>query len=546
MLIAAPLSLIALIPWLGVTLWLLSGSRQRVHVPFLPLWQGRVEGPRTRTRLHMPPAAIAFILAAILLAILAASRPQVRKPHNQVHGSFSFILDRGLTMSAHGTHDLRFREAADQALTVLHHRFADCQINFTTVPEGTVQTLSLDECDSLVRDLPPSAMDTRELLADAIRQTNGPVLVVSDEPLDATQDRAIEIPPPQGAQDVAIVRIAAREAPVAQIMISLRNQSSRTTAVLAVSDVQQRVRRQVDLPPAPAERNYVIDLPQIDPVILVQLETRDDVEVDKQAWLVREGSGTRVEPHFALPPELRRLVDVYVAARPPAPNAGRLCVVRSLADAPADAPAVIVPPVRRPLRASAFHVRDHFVTHNAGWQSAGVAIDVADDPPPQGWTPLVNAGGRTLVAARPTPPNQIWVGFDSPQWAATPDFVIFWTNVLDWAGGGAEFMAAHSLPEWDREWKPTATHPAEPWPGLYQRSDGTLRAFNAPDVPIPPLGDTRWREGIAALAATPGRIDLSPDLLIAALACLALAALAWASPRKPLATTADEKGDARL
>jgi hypothetical protein len=528
MLMSAPLWLVALIPWLGLAVWLLSGSRQRVKVPFLPLWQGRLESLRTRHRLHVPPASIALLLAAILFGILAASSPHVPRPHSQVHGSLSMIVDRGVTMSAHGAKELRFREAADQALAALNERFADCRLTLITVPDDSAQTVSLEQCASIVTELSPCALDTREALAAAIRQTSGPLLVISDQLLDEP-DRAIEIPPRTPIHDVAIAHLAARERP-AQVMVEIRNNSTQSTAMVAINSGRQGVRRTIDLPTAPTERNYFFDLPKIGSVVSVQLELSDDVDQDKQAWLVREGGGVRVEPHFAISTELRRLIDVYGRSRPPGEDAQRLSIVREPSEAPQDMPTVIVPPARRAIEPAGIHARDDALTHFARWQNLSAGLDVADERPPQGWTTLVDADGQPLVAVRPAPPNQVWVGFDSPQWAATPDFVIFWTNVFDWVAGGTRSLAAHPLREWDPQWKPTDPTHAEPWPGLHRRSDGTIRAFNPPNVPIPPLRETHWREAIAALAAEPGRLDLSPPLLIAALVCLTLASVAWAAP----------------
>ena len=530
MLVSAPIWLIALIPWSGLAVWLLSGSRKRAAVPFLPLWQGPVDGPRSRRRLHVPPASIALLLAAMFLAILAAARPRAPRPRNQIHGALSLIVDRGFTMSAHGARDLRFREAADQALAALRERFADCQLTLMSVPDGATQTLSLDQCASTVRNLPPCGLDTRDELAAAIRQASGSLLVISDQLIDQS-DQVIEVPPPTAVRDVAIVRVAAREQPVAQVMLQIRNQSPQSSAMVAIRSGRQTVQRAIPLPAAPQERNYFFSLPEMDSTISVQLELHDDVDEDKEAWLVREGEGVRVEPHFAISPELRRLVEVYTRSRPSGRDAEHLPVVRLASDAPSNAPAIIMPPARGLFRPTAVHVHDHMVTQFCSGQALAAGFDVTDDLPPQGWTPLLDADGRVLVAARPKPPNQLWVGFDAPGWAATPDFVVFWTNAFDWAGGAGESMAAHGLPEWDSQWKPLAPSPADHWPGLYRRGDGVVHAFNPPDVPIPQPRETHWREGIAALAAEPGRLDLSPWLLIAALACLALASIAWAAPR---------------
>ena len=77
--IASPIFLIALFPWVALVLWLLLGKRRRVNVSFLELWKGPVSGPTARRRIGMPPLALLAILAALLLMILAASRPGIHR-----------------------------------------------------------------------------------------------------------------------------------------------------------------------------------------------------------------------------------------------------------------------------------------------------------------------------------------------------------------------------------------------------------------------------------------------------------------------------------
>ncbi|HLZ97955.1 MAG TPA: hypothetical protein VKP66_08375, partial [Steroidobacteraceae bacterium] len=97
----APLWLIALIPWLGVAVWMLRGARESRRIPFLPLWRGMEVRPRTHRRMRMPPIAIALALLAALLAIVAAARPGFTASFI-LQDPVVLIIDRGLTMSARG------------------------------------------------------------------------------------------------------------------------------------------------------------------------------------------------------------------------------------------------------------------------------------------------------------------------------------------------------------------------------------------------------------------------------------------------------------
>ena len=91
----APLWLLGLLPWGVLTIWLLLGRRTKVGVPFLPLWEGSIVANRTRQAVRLPPLALAAMIAAMLLAILAASKPTVSLrteatpvvPANPVHNA---------------------------------------------------------------------------------------------------------------------------------------------------------------------------------------------------------------------------------------------------------------------------------------------------------------------------------------------------------------------------------------------------------------------------------------------------------------------------
>src|SRR3954469_22310967 len=93
-----PWWLLALIPWVGLVLWLLAGQRQRVGVPFLELWGGPISGSPIKRRIQPPPTALACAIAALLIAILAVAAPVI---HTGSRGpAITIIVDRGITVSA--------------------------------------------------------------------------------------------------------------------------------------------------------------------------------------------------------------------------------------------------------------------------------------------------------------------------------------------------------------------------------------------------------------------------------------------------------------
>jgi len=73
---AFPIWLTALLPWAGVTLYLLLGKRPRAEVPFINLWRGPVAAPRTSPSIQRMPVWIALLLAAAAVAILSAAGPR--------------------------------------------------------------------------------------------------------------------------------------------------------------------------------------------------------------------------------------------------------------------------------------------------------------------------------------------------------------------------------------------------------------------------------------------------------------------------------------
>lgn len=542
MFVSSSIWLIGLIPWAALAFWVLWGRRKRIGVPFLPLWQGPLEGSRAKRSLQPPPLAVVLVLLAALLAVLAASRPMLPSTRDS-RTLLTIVVDRGLLMSARGRERLRFREAARSASDELVRHFgASAPVRLVMVPGGQASNLELrDWLDELDRTT-PTAADTRGTLASLLTAelavAPGPVLAITDQPLAIADPRLVQVPPETSPQDVAITSLAARDQPAAQVMVRVRNQSAQTAALLVITSGGRTVRQTIDLAAGGGQRDYFIDLPNLGPTVVAQLQVHDDMEANNAAWLVREGSYPRIEPHSALPPELRRLIEAYQTARPPSDTSVRVAVVSDVAQLPREGPAVVVAAERKRAPAGVPVQRtDHPIAEHVNWDQLRAPVCVGGSPP-AGWSPVVSSGPRVLVAASPDPLKQVWVGFDAPRWATTPDYVIFWTNVFDWMGGGGQRFAARALNEWGPQWKPTARLPTDAgaWPGLYRRSDGGLRAFNAPDVAVSASPRTEWRAGLAALVRQhEGRFDLTPWLLIGSAAFLTASAGAWKRRRPAVA-----------
>jgi len=535
---SSPIWLIALVPWLALVIWLLWGVRRRERVPFLPLWQGPIEGPRTRRSVR-PPPAIVLALCAALLAMLAAARPRIDRITSSDRGSVGVILDRGIGMSARGSRGLRFRETADEVASVLRAQVGDCPIDLLTVPGGAPHHIRLSQLEKLVHEAAPTAVDAPSMLTSAIAEqlteSVGPVVVITDQQPPIEDPRLIVVVPRSLPRDVGITGLVARRAAIPQVMVTVFSHSPAQAALIRISSAGHQVEKSVDLPGPGARRNFFIDLPELGQVISAELEVHDSVDADKRAWLVREGTAPRIEPHAVVSPELRRLIGAYQRARPPSDGSTLLPIAASVTGLPKDGPGVVRPEAGESISGGIPQAAHHPVTDHVDWEHFPGPIRF-DGNAPAGWERLVWIDNRVLVAAHPGSPKQVWVGFDAPAWTGSADFVIFWTNVFDWTGEGGEMFASHSMDEWTSEWQPADGVAAGLWPGLYHRGDGALRAFNTPQILVASDPLASWRQRLASLPILTGRgMDVTHWAAVAAVACAGLAVLIWGRHRARIA-----------
>jgi hypothetical protein len=548
-LFASPLWFFALLPWSAVVLWILWGRRKRTYVPFLDLWRGPALQKPAQRALQPPPIFLAAALFATLLAIFAAAEPAIRSALASSGRPITIVVDRGITMSALGRGQPRFVVAARDAVKKLDALFRQPRttVELWTVPGNGPRFLELGNVDSAIADLPLTAIDTQADVEETIRgrlgSSQGNIILVSDRRLAFDDPRLIQISPQTPIDDVGIVTVVARETPRPQIMVRLRNDSPRKSVPMTISTGSQIIQQTADLPDRGQSRDYFIDPARMDAVIEVAIDARDDQPADDRAWLVREGSYPKIEPRVPLSPELRRMIDVYGRTRPPSQSSPTVAIVGAEADLPSQTPAVIVAPSNGQTVHGAAAASADPIAANVGWPAFPAQIQIAGAAP-KGWTPVVSMGDHVIVAARREPIRRVWVGFEiSAAWSATPDFVVFWANVFTWAGEGRERFAAYAVTGADSDWKRTTGAPLptraapEMWPGLYQRSDGALRAFNAT------LGDERatatstkadWGKRLLGVvpAGRNGR-DLTSGTLLLAMCCVAIAALTWKRRRNP-------------
>ena len=516
------------------------GRRRRTLVSFLELWRGPALQKPARRALQLPPVFLAFALFATCVALLAAAGPRLRASHRVNEKPVRVIVDCGITLSARAGDPSRLQLAGEKASRALTSVFSPSStpVDLVYLPGTGSQRIMLEGLPSALANAPLSAVDTEAVLLqtlhDQLQTADGPLIVISDRRLNIVDPRLIQFSPDREVENVGIKQFTAREHPSPQVMVRLRNDSSRTSVTLTVTSGEQLTRQVLELPARGSEKDYFLDLARFDAVIEASLEGADDQPADDKAWLVREGSFPASKARASLAPEIRRMVEVYARERPPSAAPATVAIVASEADLPIEAPAVLVAPPSGDKASGTVNAVAHPITANVDWLTFPATVLTAGEPP-RGWMPLVTVGGHVIVAARAEPVRQVWVGFDaSTAWTATPDFVIFWANILGWAGQGKERFVAYSLNEREQGWLPSERFPAahssaELWPGVYQSPLGELRTFNAPS-PIPQIGQTTpdWRERLALLASSSKNgFNASPWLGVMALVGLVITAATW-------------------
>ena len=552
----SPLFLTLLLPWAILTWWLLRGRPAEVGVPFLALWRGPIETlPRRERAVRWPPLYLLAILAALLLAILAAVGPVWRGADGEAVSPF-ILVDRGFTMSA-GQRYPKLVAAVAESLrgTRVQH------VRWTSVPppasgDSPIRESTVSEFVANASALGPTAADTAQAVRATIArqltdEPNTPILAITDQApqnLDTPDSRVIVVSPDQAARNVGIVRLSAR---AGQVMLRLRNDSPLTVGDVALyrdGASEPVVVRSISLPPTGEEVNFFFDLAAAEQLIEARvLVGGDEMPADDRAWLVRERSWPTIEARSPLPAALERMIEVYRANRPVAADASNRVLVTT--DAPSNSapsvPTIHLRPATRLLAATTDDdvvVTAHDLTNQVDWPAMlRLESAVASDDPPARFHPVLTVENRVLLAVRgePTAGREVWIGFDAPNWPRTADYVVFWTNVFDWAGQGGDTLAADSVARLSDDWDAVSPLPqgAEPglWPGLYRDLAGRYRAVNAPAVRLPAERSSEsWQERVAAIADGPAPAGRRFDgfLLLAALLAGLVSACRW--PRRNL------------
>lgn len=526
----SPIWLAALAPWALVAVWMLRRRAQRAYVPFTRLWDVPA-GVQSRQRgTRRPPLFALLLLAAMLLGIVAAGRPVLVRPQ-RMEGGLIIVVDRGVTMSAAEGGVLRFDKLAEEAQAVLGKRLRpDQEVTLILLPGESPIHTDVRGWLGHVEAADPTGVDTRTMLDQAVGELGeegGLVVVLSDQRAARSYENVIEVSPNDSTSLATIVAVAARSTPYPQVMVRVRNQSALRHAWLEVESGDAKRRVEINLPPPRQESNVFLDLASPGPMISVQLEAGSAVSPAGRAYLARENRAARVAAGPQVGPALKRLIDVYNQAQPPADEALEVAATVDPRRQVEGQPAVVI--ASGTLKAAgSVTVRPSAVTDHVRWEDV-LSNAVLAAPAEGQWQTLVGVGGRPAVMMQAGPPRRLWVGITSEDWEKSADYVIFWKNAFDWLGGGQGAYTARRAGALGAPWRgEQAAHPslaAGLWPGIYRNGRGGVLAVNAADVPLPEVTRSQWRGQLARVLETQsGGGDLSRWMFLAAAICVGAAA----------------------
>lgn len=528
----SPIWLWLAVPWAGIAVWMLRRRGRELGVPFVELWlEAKVDAP-LRRGMRLPPLGVMLLLGAMLLAIAAAGRPVM--PGIGDPPPFTLIWDRGAGAPAAFPDGLR-RALAEQADW-------SGRVRVMVLPGGDPIETDIEVLAASLDALTATALDTRIVIADAVaealRETDQPVVVLTPHMIPIDDPRLIVIHPPSDGKPAAIADLAFRAEPQPAWMMRIVNRSPMTAAHVRLG-MDGEIREQaIDLPVKDESQAYFFDASALGEVISAELVVDGDV-VDR-AWLVRTGASPRIQSIDPQPPAIERMIDVYSSQRPT--GAGAPMVLIAQRGLPETSPGVVIAPAVRTIERAELSTTDHPVlTNTSSWQMD--RFRVTDAPLPEGFEAILSAGDQSLLAVRDQPARQVWIGMDTTAFADQPRFVMLWANVLRWVGGEQRRYLSQPPQTLGDGWRriepgplPADVRPG--WvPGVYRDDDGRTLAINSVPVDVADGSPADWRAAISRIAPlkpTRGARELSSGFLITALALAVGAAATWPARRSRL------------
>lgn len=534
----SPVWLPLIFPWTVLAAYLLWGSRPQRPVSFLQLWSANAAGRPIRRRAQPPALAVVCALLAALIGIAAAAGPRMGELRRIA--PIAIVVDRGIAGSARVGGVPRCLLAARNVAPKLRQNFGDGPIDLYVLPRvRTADSLPIrttaDRWLDEVARVPASAAGASAESEARVRRllaTDVPAIVMlTDRKPAVTDQRLVYVPLTREVDDWRIARLSVRRDPTPQAMVVVERRGAPAGAPsLSITTQNGSAEKRIQNPGA-----YFFDLPSLGEWVEARISTDDAQAANSAAWVAQTGAWPAIDSRGAVPPAVQRMIAVYSGARPAAANSDRLIVA-----AAADAPPLVersiwlaaATGVESAQADHAMQVSDMPVTAGVDWARVGELSPPGGEPPP-GFRTIVRLGSRTIFAIRERPARQAWVPWGvQTRWPSDPSFVVFWTNLLDWVGGGGEHYGAAPIGEPAGEWTVSRTvgdvrdpSPAW-WPGLYRNGAGRFIAVNASgDIDHDSAGESPWPEVHRAVGREGGNISGWLDVL--ALGLVATASVLW-------------------
>ncbi|MFT3785563.1 MAG: hypothetical protein QM770_05290 [Tepidisphaeraceae bacterium] len=474
----APVWLLLLLPWAGLSAWLLIGHRRREAVTGVFLWE-RDAPASTNRRARRPPVAIVLLLLGLLTGVIALARPVRSAPSWQ---NVLVIVDRGPGLAAIEA-DGRSRRShlLDRLVEWTSDERMPIAIRFVPAdPLREARTLA-EACVA-----PDVVTDTHEAIIDAVREAQRQgktVLVLTDAPMGSS-DGVVMLSPDHVLANAGVERVVWANG---QLMVSIRNERDSAIDLLTLDDLSGRRRVPIDPVPAHARDNRFVDVAGPPEWLGVSIDGEDAMPWDDAAYLARVPGDVKLVAGQGLPEPVRRVVAAHAAARPATDTARLVSITR---DGSIQSSAIIVAGATDEASGDV-SIDDPIL---AGMRLPTRGPIAHDGPTGLGWRTIAHRAGRPIVAVRTTPARQAWIGFDAGPWAREVDFVLFWSALIDWiAERPTPTMAAIGVSELPHDAVPDTTHTTQPTisrgPGLYRR-DGELFAVNRSYVDLSSVHDT--------------------------------------------------------
>jgi hypothetical protein len=356
-------------------------------------------------------------------------------------------------------------------------------VKLVAVPGSTIQT-TLAEWFAEAIKLPAYPLAASDALGNAIldaRSDDALLIAITDRPLTQVSNNVIQFVPEPIRQNVSVDRLSAADGEHSEIMVSIVNRSDATKANLRITTADKTLDREIKLPAPGKSEDYFFPVSPLGPTVGATLTDPDDFPIDNTAFVAREKAFPRFQLAPGLAPEVQRIVAAYQKVHPARPGSASILISPDLSDV-AD---IIVANPTDPLPATSVTISPHPISANL--DLSNLTNLQAAAPPPPGFKSLITVGTRPLLAVRERPKPQVWIGFSASNFPATTQFVVLWTNILDFLVGSSGQFTAHPPDALTEDWKPilsTDPHGLAPgiWPGIYERADGALHAVSAPPV----------------------------------------------------------------